>query len=216
VLRVPPKLLRLVKRHGCDALYFNNEYEVNELRRDREVTTLFEKHGRTVHAFTDQVVLDAGRLRTRAGDWYTVFTPFKRKWCEVLQDDGPPGVWPKPRRQQNLGVKPGVVPLTLRGFTGPRRPDLWPEGEQAARKLLKTFVSQRIGDYHQARDFPAVNGTSMLSPYLAAGVLSPRQYLTAALEANSGRLAAGSKGVTTWISELTRREFYRNILIGFT
>jgi deoxyribodipyrimidine photo-lyase len=213
--KVPQKLLQLANRHACDALYFNGEYEVNERQRDREVTALFEKHGRTVHDFTDQVILDVSRLRTRAGGWYTVFTPFKRTWCDVLQDDGPPRIWPKPRRQQNPGIKSDALPQSLTGFTGHRRPDLWPEGEQAAHKLLKDFVSKRIGDYHQARDFPGVDGTSTLSPYLAAGVLSPRQCLAAALDANDGRLDSGRKGVTTWISELIWREFYRHILLGF-
>jgi deoxyribodipyrimidine photo-lyase len=212
---VPSKLLNLAKRHACEALYFNKEYEVNELRRDREVATLFQEHRKIIHAFTDQVIVDVGCLRTGTGGWYTVFTPFKRKWCEALKEEGPPPAWPRPRRQQDLGVKPDAVPTKLRGFSGPRRPDLCPEGEQAAHKRLRMFASKRIGDYHRLRDYPAVDGTSTLSPYLAAGVLSPRQCLHAALNANNGRLDSGKKGVTTWISELAWREFYRHVLIGF-
>ena len=98
--QVPSKLLRLAKRHACDALYFNKEYEVNELRRDREVTALFRDHHRTVHEFSDQVIADVGRLRTTTGGWYTVFTPFKRKWCEVLKEEGLPSVQSRPRRHE--------------------------------------------------------------------------------------------------------------------
>src|SRR5574340_439472 len=36
-----------------------------------------------------------------------------------------------------------------------------------------------------------------------------------AMKANDGRLDAGKEGVTTWISELIWREFYRHILMGF-
>ena len=212
---VPQKLLRLARRQECDALYFNEEYEVNEQRRDGEVTSLFEKHGLTVHSFTDQVILDVAQLRTGSGGWYKVFTPFKRKWCERLEDDGPAELWPRPRRQGSLGVKADVVPRTLRGFAGHRRPDLWPEGERAAHQRLSAFVARRLGDYHRTRDFPDDDGTSMISPYLAAGVLSPRQCLRAALEANRGRVESGKPGVTTWITELIWREFYRHVLIGF-
>ncbi|RMF77742.1 MAG: deoxyribodipyrimidine photo-lyase, partial [Planctomycetota bacterium] len=210
----PRKLLDLAKRNGCESLWFNKEYEVNELRRDREVEALFHEHRRPVHAFTDQVIVDVGRFRTGTGGWYTVFTPFKRKWIEALEAEGLPPVYPKPRRKQQLGVESDVVPAKLRGFTGHDRADLWPAGEQAAHKRLRTFVSNRIDDYHRRRDFPDVNGTSTLSPYLAAGVLSPRQCLHAALNANDGRLDSGKKGVTTWISELCWREFYRHVLIG--
>ncbi len=212
---VPSKLLNLARRHACEALYFNREYEVNELQRDRAATTLFEKCGRSVHAFTDQIIVNVGSLRTKAGGWYTVFTPFRRKWCEVLNEGGTPPLRPTPRRRQDLGIKPDAVPARLRGFTGQRRADLWPAGEAVARKRLTAFVSRRIGDYHVARDYPGVDGTSTLSPYLAAGVLSPRQCLRAALDANHGRLDSGQQGMTTWISELAWREFYRHVLIGF-
>ena len=104
---------------------------------------------------------------------------------------------------------------SIRGFTGNRRPDLWPEGERAARRRLESFVAKRIERYHATRDLPAINGTSTLSPYLAVGVLSPRQCLEAALAVNNGRLDSGRKGVATWISELVWREFYRHILIGY-
>ena len=213
--QVPSKLLALARRHACDALYFNREYEVNELLRDREATALFEEYDRTVHAFTDQVILDVGSLRTGKGDWYSVFTPFKRKWCETLREQGPPPVWPKPRRQERTGIEPHAVPTAIKGFTSHRREDLWPAGEHVAQRRLKDFVAKRIGDYHRDRDFPAIDGTSTLSPYLAAGVLSPRQCLSAALDANQGRLDSGRKGVTTWTSELVWREFYRHVLIGF-
>ncbi|UCG16021.1 MAG: deoxyribodipyrimidine photo-lyase [Phycisphaerales bacterium] len=213
--QVPGRLLTLAKRHACEALYLNSEYEVNELQRDREVTALFHEHGRSVHTFTDQVILDADRLRTGAGRWYTVFTPFKRKWCEIVKEEGLPPVGPRPRRQGRIGIEPDAVPATVRVFAGHQRPDLWPAGERAAQKRLNAFVARRIGDYHKARDHPAIDGTSALSPYLAVGVLSARQCLQAALDANHGRLDSGRKGVTTWISELIWREFYRYILVGF-
>jgi deoxyribodipyrimidine photo-lyase len=54
-----------------------------------------------------------------------------------------------------------------------------------------------------------------LSPYLAHGVLSPRQCLSAALDANEGRLSGGSPGIETWISELVWRDFYRHVIALF-
>ena len=62
---------------------------------------------------------------------------------------------------------------------------------------------------------PSRNGTSLLSPYLAAGVLSPRQCLHAAIDANGGTLTGGRPGVQTWISELIWREFFTHVLVGF-
>jgi deoxyribodipyrimidine photo-lyase len=212
---VPEKMLDIARKHKCSALFFNQEYEVNERRRDEQVRKLFEKADLAVHAFTDQTILDVSRLTTGSGGWYTVFTPFKRKWLETAKDDGPLPICPTPRRQKSMAIGPDPVPGSLRGFAGPSRADLWPAGEKEAHKRLRRFVSKRMNDYHLKRDLPAEPSTSELSPYLASGVLSPRQCLAAAMEVNDGRLDAGKKGVTTWIGELIWREFYRYILMGF-
>ncbi len=212
---LPAKLLRLARRHRCTALHFNQEYEVNELRRDREVVALFEKRGLQVQTYTDQTIQDVSKIRTGSGGWYAVFTPFRRKWCQSIQQGTVPDVWPTPKRMARLSVSPGRVPARVSGFAGLRRPDLWPEGERVAHQRLRAFVSRRIRRYDESRDVPALNGTSALSPYLAAGVLSPRQCLSAALEANNDLLDSGEPGVTTWISELIWREFYRHVLLGF-
>jgi deoxyribodipyrimidine photo-lyase len=211
---VPNKLLQLATRHACDALYFNREYEVNEARRDERVSTLFEENSRSVYAYHDQLVLPPGKVQKDNGTYYTVFTPFKRKWCErYTAEDG--RVLPGPKRQPEFALKPSHVPQYLGGFARTDRPDLWPEGEKRARARLTRFIDRRIDGYNELRDFPAQNGTSTLSPYLANGVISARQCLQAALDVNNGRLVSGNKGISTWISELIWREFYRHILVAF-
>jgi deoxyribodipyrimidine photo-lyase len=68
--------------------------------------------------------------------------------------------------------------------------------------------------YGAGRDIPSINGTSVLSPYLAAGVISPRQCLAMAVTQNNGTIN-GQEGPTTWISELTWRDFYTHVMVGF-
>ena len=87
------------------------------------------------------------------------------------------------------------------------QPDLYPAGEDEAAKRLKSFT-KRIDDYNIARDLPAVDGTSGLSAYLAAGVISPRQCLAAAKDRDD-------EGTQVWVSELTWRDFYTHVLVGF-
>lgn len=212
---VPGKLLHLAQKHKCDALYFNAEYEVNEQARDREVAALLHKRGIPTYSFSDQMIFDVGEIRTGTGGWYTVFTPFKRKWYATLEEHGPPEIRRKPRRQKPIDIPCDDVPGHMKGFTGHRRPDLWPAGEEAALKRLDRFVAERIERYDRDRDLPALEGTSALSPHLALGVVSPRQCLEAAIVANNGVVDAGNKGVVTWIGELIWREFYRHILMGF-
>ena len=62
-------------------------------------------------------------------------------------------------------------------------------------------------DYAEARDFPAVDGTSRLSAYLRLGVLSVRTCFDQAL-AQAEREPASRQGVEKWLDELVWREFY--------
>ncbi len=80
---------------------------------------------------------------------------------------------------------------------------------------LKKFASDHIDRYKSDRDFPGIPGTSQQSVYLTTGVISPRQCLHIAIEANNGKLDGGLAGPTCWISELIWREFYVHVLEAF-
>lgn len=69
--------------------------------------------------------------------------------------------------------------------------------------------------YQQQRDFPALSGTSSLSPYLAAGVISIRRCFNAALQLNQGELLSGQPGLSTWLNELLWREFYLHLMAAY-
>jgi deoxyribodipyrimidine photo-lyase len=207
-------LLGVAREHGCDAVFFNRQFEVNEQIRDAEVAQTFVADGRGVRSFTDEVVQIPGDVRTKAGDPYTVFTPFKRRWIERAKglEIATLGL---PKKQAEMVGEPDELPERVEGFEDDLDPDLWSPGESAAHRRLKYFIEHKADEYENERDFPAIDATSRLSVYLNSGVLSTRQCLVAAMEANKGRLDAGSKGLQGWISELIWREFYRGILHDF-
>src|SRR5262249_18686836 len=84
----PELLLKLARQHKCGALYFNDEYEVNEARRDEKVTSLFGRAGLAVRRFNDQCLVRPGDIRTGEGKFYTVFTPFRRALYRHLNERG--------------------------------------------------------------------------------------------------------------------------------
>jgi len=214
---VPKAIVELAKEHGCDAFFYNEEYEVNEDRRDEAVSDLFEDEVGEVFAFTDQCVFKPGSVRTGEGNYYTVFSPFKRAWYKAYESD-PESVQPigKPRKLAEMVGKPDRVPETIDGYKDvPGHIDQWTPGEHAAHRRLNSFLENRIDTYKQDRDFPASDATSVLSPYLACGSISLRRCVHEAVQWNDGKLDKGSPGAVHWISELIWREFYKHILVGF-
>jgi deoxyribodipyrimidine photo-lyase len=213
----PAVLLEVARDHDCHALFFNREYEVNEKRRDEAVERAFEKDGREAHAFHDQTILAPDSVRTNDDGFYSVFTPFKKRWLSNARDLGVGETRPMPQKQKPISIKADPVPEQLGSFeeAQSRWSEHWPAGESNAKRSLTAFIEHRVRDYDDQRDLPAIDGTSQLSHFLALGVLSPRQCLAGALEANHNRLSGGAKGIDTWISELVWREFYRHVLVGW-
>lgn len=213
---VPDLLLGAAREMGCDALFFNREYEVNESRRDAAVVRLFNEEGLVTRSFTDQVLVEPGELRTGSGDFYRVFTPFRKALYRRLEENGAPQPLGSPRQMAELLCQPDPLPDSIVGFeTANRLSGIWPAGERAARQRLENFVELRLAEYHDLRDRPAVAGTSGLSPYLTAGAISVRQCLNAAMGGDRQLLHRGDRGPATWISELVWREFYRHVAVGF-
>ncbi len=199
---------RLAVRHGARGVYWNEEYPLDEMQRDDRTADLLRDHGIEVHRYHDRVLAPPGSVTKDDGEPYKIFTPFKRRWMQLL-DLGAPDLLPVPARQSSTTVKASPVPESLKGFGSDVPASLWPEGEKEAGKRLAAFCDDRLDDYERQRDFPAEPATSRLSPYLAAGVLSPQQCLRACLDSGRG------EGPDAWLNELVWRDFYQHIVWAF-
>jgi deoxyribodipyrimidine photo-lyase len=207
------QLVSLAQRARCGALYFHREFEVDEARRDDRVTARFAAAGVAVHRLDDRTLVPPEALRTTTQRPYTVFTPYRRAWTTWLQTHGA-AVLPPIGVQKPVEVVATEIPASVEGFASPLPAHLWPSGEAHAHTRLARFAEGALSRYDTARDLPAEDGTSALSPYLAAGVLSARQCLAAALAANQQSFD-GSPGPRTWISELAWRDFYNQVVVHF-
>ncbi len=199
-------LPELVKRYSVQALYFNHDYESGAKLRDAQVTERMKKLGVHAQSFKDQVIFERREILGGSGDPYKVFTPYSRTWIKALEADR--ALHLKEYRSDLKKLIPGgsILEKNARfselGFTPV---SLFVDaGEASARKLLKQFV-KTIPEYKNARDFPAVHGTSRLSAHLRFGTLSVREAVRFCYE-------HPSLGAKTWLTELIWREFYMMIL----
>ena len=212
----PKVLLELCQQLKIDAVHVNEEYGIHETRRDAAVAQALKAQGIDFYSYLDQLLFKPGTVLTRTGTYFQVFSQF-RKVCYERLHASLPRLVAAPTAQSPLDIGSDEPPCRVEGFDSPteRLRALWPAGETEARRRLDTFVDTQIDYYHSERDFPAKPGTSQLSAYLAAGVISPRQCLHAALRSNQGEFESGKAGAVAWINELLWREFYKHILVGY-
>jgi len=205
-----PWLQAYCAEHHIGQIFAANEPEFNERQRDQKLISA----GIPLRLIEQDCVLAAGSVNNLSGQMYKVFTPFSKAWKKIAASQS---IMP-------LGIatfrQPIPVPVLCQFQCDefyPRRvsSEQWASGEDCARKLLKQFIESDITDYQQYRDFPAIAGTSKLSPYLAIGVLSARQCVAAILFQYPDALVNEASPAKTWLNELIWREFYRHLLVAF-
>ena len=165
-------LASFAKLHSVEHIYWNNEFGVNEGKRDLAVNNLLKDYGINSTSFDDQVIYEPGYLRTGQGKPFSVFTPFKRRWIENFSLD----FMNLDKPTSPLKITQLNSDLSLLNFPKKHSVDmtLWPAGEISAHERLSSFLGKKVNSYNQSRNDPILDGTSRVSPYLTLGIISPK------------------------------------------
>ena len=199
---------------ACEArsVYWNRVYDQGSRERDARLKQAFIARGVIAESHKANLLFEPWEVATQAGQPYKVFTSFWRA-CRALRS--PTAPLPAPRVLPAPRTWPGSDKLadwrllpTAPDWAGGMRAS-WTPGEAAALRRLTDFLDDALARYRHARDLPAVEGTSRLSPHLAFGEISPRQIWRAA--SGLGHSAAVEK----FLAEIGWREFAYNLLFHF-
>ncbi|WP_027062499.1 cryptochrome/photolyase family protein [Mesorhizobium loti] len=191
------------------SVFWNRRYAPADIETDKSMMAKLRKDGFVAESFDGFLLHEPSRLRTQAGEFYKVFTPFYRKLAEL--DHRHPVDAP-----DKLGGWNGKLHSDPLGAFGllPKKPDWsgglaerWQPGEQGALQRLKTFIEDRLDSYAEGRDFPGEDATSCLSPHLAHGEITPFQIMGAVSHKHSG-------DAETFRKELAWREFSYHLLFN--
>ncbi|ATQ68791.1 MULTISPECIES: cryptochrome/photolyase family protein [Methylosinus] len=203
-------LTRLVPETGARAVFWSRVYEPAALRRDGEIETMLRASGVEAQSFSGALLFEPGEIRSAQGRAFRVFAPFWRAAQAIVAPGAPK---PAPTRLR-AAPAPRSERLEDWGLT-PREPDwagglrdAWRPGESGARARLDAFVEDGVRDYAAARDFPAKDNVSRLSPHLHWGEIGPRQVWRAIEGADAPRA-----DIAAFLRELGWREFCHHILL---
>ncbi|MEH6465263.1 MAG: deoxyribodipyrimidine photo-lyase [Shewanella psychromarinicola] len=195
-----------LQQHNIDAVFAGNEPEINERRRDSALIG----QGLPLTLIDQDCVFAAGQVQNLSGDMYKVFTPFAKKWKSIASQKAiVPLAAPAPVAAAL------ALPAAIEFNCPTHSSDQWAAGEGVAKRMLDQFLASQVEDYQAERDFPALEGTSRLSPFLAIGVMSSRQCVAAILARYPQALVDDTCLAKTWLNELIWREFYHHLLVAF-
>jgi len=182
----------LLKEHSyISALFANRDYEPYARNRDKAIYEMLAEKNIPFKSFKDQVIFEKNEVVKDNGEPYVVYTPYKNRWHQKFKELNIRLHHPEIKA---AGFAKHTYPfLTLKdiGFT-----------ESAIKPAPYNTSATLIEDYEATRNFPAIDGTSHLSPYLRFGAVSIRGLVVKGLAAKN----------QTFVNELVWREFFMQIL----
>ncbi|WP_341227187.1 deoxyribodipyrimidine photo-lyase [uncultured Arcticibacterium sp.] len=181
----------IIEKFDVENVFLNKDYEPYALKREEAVVDLLANNGIAIHQLKDQVIFEKDEVVKDNGEPYTVYTPFKNKWLSQFKDD-----FIRPYASEaNLG---NLIPSK---FDFPTLEEI---GFNASEIKVPAYTFDKLENYEDVRNIPALGQTSYLSTHLRFGTISVRKAVKLAKETNQ-----------TLLSELIWREFFMQILFHF-
>ncbi|MDZ4329666.1 MAG: deoxyribodipyrimidine photo-lyase [Flavobacterium sp.] len=182
----------LIQEFDVKEVFFNKDYEPYAIQRDIVICEILEANNTITYSFKDQVIFEEKEIIKADGLPYTVYTPFKNKWLEKYKSMAPVPEYDATDMFSNFHKN---------SFTFPTLEQI---GFEESPIKVKPHNLKFITNYHDIRDFPALDKTSYLSPHLRFGTVSVRKLVNCAFHKND-----------VFLSELIWREFFMQILFSF-
>jgi deoxyribodipyrimidine photo-lyase len=178
----------LIQEFEIEKVFLNNDYEPYAIKRDRNIKDFLKANAIESFSYKDQVIFEESEIVKNDGLPYTVFTPYKNKWLANFK--------------QEFLKEDNIIDNYFRFYAD--FPTLKSIGFVKSNIKLKPYTFNYIDEYDLIRDFPFIDKTSYVSPYLRFGLISIRALVKRVLHSN-----------VTYLSELIWREFFMQILFHF-
>jgi len=212
----------LAQALGAKSVFWNWDVEPYSQIRDRTIAeALKEKGVQILEQNWDQLLHPPTEIYSGSQTPYTIYTPFwknviakpQQKPVETLEN-----ITGLTASEQEIAQQAGAIALPTNidlGFAWNGELILLP-GEAPAQEQLEVFTNSAIHEYQEQRNFPAVPGTSQLSPALKFGVIGIRTIWQSTIEAlANSRSEEVTASIRTWQQELVWREFYQHAMYHF-
>ena len=198
-------IAEIAHQTGAPELFTGGSADPWARRMDQAVAEAFSGK---LHRMRTTTLFHPDSVRTKSGGAYGVYTPFANA-CLALGGPKPPLPAPEAIRDAKLPrsdrLNDWQLLPTKPDWAGGMR-DTWTPGEAGAMERAEGFLQHGLAGYAAARDRPAGDGTSMLSPHLHFGEISAVQLW------HMAHRRPDSKGREIFIRELLWREFCANLL----
>ena len=202
-----------LKKKDDISIYWNKIYEPDIISKGKKIRDIFIKNKIEYKYFKGNILNEFQEVTKNDGTPFKVFTPFWRN-AEQKFLALPPS--------KNYIVKKKIKTLSLfKNCIEPKKilpkknwytkfENYWKVSENESKKILNDLIKTKIKDYGTARDYPSIEGTSKLSPYIKHG-----QIHVNTIWKKCNELKSKGNGYRKYVNELGWREFSHSLINYF-
>ena len=197
---------------GAERVVWNQDYSGLARERDTAVRRALDDADVARESVHDHLHHEPGSITTNAGEPYSVYTYFWKKWRDREKAD--PYSEPSSDRLADPDVVDDVGSLPPIEDLGFEEPDATVQaaGADPARERLDRFCDDGVFRYESDRDYPTREAVSRLSADLKWGTLGVREVYAATESAMEAADEEEEESVEEFQSQLAWREFYTHVL----
>tara|TARA_A100001011_G_scaffold74381_1_gene76480 strand:+ start:60 stop:1478 length:1419 start_codon:yes stop_codon:yes gene_type:complete len=207
------KILTNIKTKDDISIYSNKVYEPAQIDTELKLAKYFNKNEINFTLFKGNILIEYHEVLKDDGTPFKVFTPFwknaEQRYLEKLPS--------KPTNIKKLKKSDLLFKSTFKiDQILPKKnwykkfEKYWKPSELEALKFSKEFIINKISKYGDTRDFPNIEGTSKISPFLKHGQISVET-----IWRHCNEIKNKDKGYRKYINELGWREFSHSLINNF-
>ena len=206
-------LLSKIKEKDDVTVYWNKVYEPTVIETGKKIRDLFIKNKISYKYFKGNILIEFQDVTKDDGTPFKVFTPFWKNAEQKYLDKIPSKIFKvkklnKEKRFMNKSIDPKEILPKKNWYK--KFEKYWDPSELEAKKYLKILIKDKLANYGDTRDFPSIDGTSKISPFLKHGQIHVETIWNKCQE-----VEVKGKGYRKYINELGWREFSHSLINYF-
>lgn len=204
----------LLKTYNITHVFWNSCYEPWHIEQENKIKSTLDKNEIHYTEFNSNYLWRPDHIMKEDESYYKVFTAYKKKSYTISS------------RKVVATAKKLILLKDTQNKTNLKSLDLipqnewytkieaiWEIGEHAAHSKLHNFIEHKLSGYKLGRNYPNQDHTSILSPHLHFGEISPAQIKEAVT--TSANLYTNESDIEHFVSEVIWREFSCYLMYHF-
>ena len=207
------EVLSKIKKKDNVSVYWNKIYEPDVIAKGKKIRDIFLKNEVEFKYFKGNILNEFQEVTKNDGTPFKVFSPFWRNAEEKYLSSPPSKNYIVKKKTKLISLFKNCIDpkdiLPKKNWYN-KFEKYWKVSESESKKVLNNLIEKKIKDYGTARDYPSIEGTSKISPYIKHG-----QIHVSTIWQKCNQIKSKGIGYRKYINELGWREFSHSLINYF-